>query len=288
MKWPALGHNNTASSCRYGVTQLSTNLLIGADPEFFVRRKNHWISGHIFDCGTKTHPKPMMMGKCQVDGIALEINVTPAASRVRFEANVLGAKQELERFIQKTDKDVRLVAKPSIFFGHQRLSKLPEVAADLGCQPDFNAYEGEVNPRPNKGSPIRTGAGHIHIGWMKDANVKSRSHIETCCELTKQLDYYLGLPSLLWDTDTRRRTLYGQAGAFRPKPYGLEYRVLSNKWTETRKHIGWVFDQTVKAFRWWENGVKLDEGYRGFAQTAINSGLSDWDKTHPDLAKSIL
>lgn len=265
-----------------------SQLLVGADPEYFIRKKNHWISGHTFPLGTKEKPRQMMMGFAQCDGIALEINVTPSATRTGFIASVLGAKQGLERFIQGIDPDVRLVAAPSIFYGKKRLSQLPEDASKLGCEPDFNAYEGEMNPRPNRESPIRTGAGHIHIGWTQDANTKSRTHIEICSGLVRQLDYYLGLPSLLWDHDTRRRTLYGQAGAFRPKPYGLEYRTLSNKWTETGKHIGWVFDQTVKAYNQWKQDNHLYEIYADYARTAINSGLDDWHKSRPELAKEIL
>jgi hypothetical protein len=41
--------------------------------------------------------------------------------------------------------------------------------------------------------------------------------------------------------------MYGQAGAFRIKPYGMEYRVLSNAWLQTPELMGWVYDNTIKA-----------------------------------------
>jgi hypothetical protein len=41
--------------------------------------------------------------------------------------------------------------------------------------------------------------------------------------------------------------MYGAAGAFRPKPYGVEYRVLSNAWLTTEDRMRFVFDQTVAA-----------------------------------------
>ncbi|MOA35237.1 hypothetical protein D3C78_1566850 [compost metagenome] len=62
----------------------------------------------------------------------------------------------------------------------------------------------------------------------------------------KQLDYYLGLGSLLYDPDVKRRTMYGAAGAFRPKPYGVEYRVLSNAWLKSEELMGWVYRMTIK------------------------------------------
>jgi hypothetical protein len=68
-----------------------------------------------------------------------------------------------------------------------------------------------------------------------------------CSVLVKQLDCFLGLPSLLWDGDTARRKMYGAAGAFRPKPYGVEYRVLSNAWLLSEERMRFVYNQTVSA-----------------------------------------
>lgn len=67
--------------------------------------------------------------------------------------------------------------------------------------------------------------------------------------VTQQLDFYLGLPSLLFDNDNKRRQMYGQPGSYRPKPYGVEYRVLSNKWLESDTLKRWVFRNTHAAFR---------------------------------------
>jgi hypothetical protein len=63
----------------------------------------------------------------------------------------------------------------------------------------------------------------------------------------KQLDCYLGLSSLMYDTDTKRRAMYGAAGAFRPKSYGVEYRVLSNAWLLSEERMRFVFDTTILA-----------------------------------------
>jgi hypothetical protein len=41
--------------------------------------------------------------------------------------------------------------------------------------------------------------------------------------------------------------MYGNAGAHRPKKYGVEYRTLSNFWIFDPKLIGWVWDQTERA-----------------------------------------
>jgi hypothetical protein len=46
----------------------------------------------------------------------------------------------------------------------------------------------------------------------------------------------------LWDSDKKRRELYGALGAYRPKSYGVEYRVLSNAWLESKEKMDIVYD----------------------------------------------
>jgi hypothetical protein len=41
--------------------------------------------------------------------------------------------------------------------------------------------------------------------------------------------------------------MYGAAGAFRPKTYGVEYRVLSNAWLLSEARMRFVFKQTQTA-----------------------------------------
>jgi len=60
--------------------------------------------------------------------------------------------------------------------------------------------------------------------------------------MTKELDFVLYNSSLSWDNDDRRRELYGKPGSFRPKPYGVEYRVLSNMWLKSISTQKFVFD----------------------------------------------
>jgi len=72
-------------------------------------------------------------------------------------------------------------------------------------------------------------------------------HKENAKAIIRQMDFYLGLPSLLFDSETKRRSLYGKAGAHRVKPYGVEYRVLSNKWLASKELMAWAFRASKKA-----------------------------------------
>jgi hypothetical protein len=226
------------------------DILIGADPELFVQKGRHFVSGHLFPCGTKEQPMATANGALQNDGLALEFNIKPAASQSEFVENMNAALKDLNEFLKSKDPNAKAVARPSIFFGVSKLKELPPYVYDLGCTPDYNAYYRhgtEPTPKPDFRTPFRTGAGHIHIGWGRDMNYGEKEYQMHCASLVEYLDCFVALPSLLWDKDKRRRSLYGAAGSFRPKPYGLEYRVLSNAWVGNDKLTKYVYQQTMKA-----------------------------------------
>lgn len=259
-------------------------LTIGADPEVFVKTGGKFISGHIFNCGTKEAPLKTRNGHVQVDGLALEFNVTPSKTAVQFVRSVRGVLNDLNKVVKAKDKDASIAAIPTVFFGEDYIQSLPADVSKLGCNPDFNAYTEDVNVPPDATVPFRTGAGHVHLGF-RQGNM-SYEHFLDCCALARELDYYLGLPSLDFDTDNQRRSLYGQAGAFRPKPYGLEYRVLSNAWINDDNLIRFVFDQTKKCYDRFRNGVSLNAKYGDFAKECINGNL-DWKTILPQVKDDI-
>lgn len=267
-----------------------SEVTIGADPEFFVKRNGHLISGHLFECGTKRQPKPTLFGSVQVDGMALEGNVRPSKTRGEFVSNVRGIVADLEQEINGHPwiSKPELIIEPAVEFGKHIFEQTPEEHRKLGCDADYNAWNLKMNPRPDNTTRLRTAAGHIHIGWTKDENPRNIHFFKQCAAVVKQLDYYLGLPSLIWDRDDRRRKLYGKAGAFRAKPYGVEYRVLSNAWISTDKHIGWIFDRAKEAMKALKEGDFMHLRYENCAQIIIDEGDHKWHKTHPAIAKQVL
>lgn len=267
-------------------------LLLGADPELFVKTKIGLISGHVFECGTKEKPMAVNSGFVQVDGMALEFNVTPAATRNDFVKNTLSVLHDLEKIVKQKMPEASLEIIPVADFGADYIKQVPIEVSVLGCNPDYNAYTKGENPAPNGELPFRTASGHIHIGFTDKADLNDPGHLENCYALVQEMDYMIGLPSLLWDRDNRRRELYGKAGAFRPKSYGLEYRVASNVWIKTTKTIEFVYDRTktaaMRVFSENKYGPCLHERYGLLARDLINSGDSEWPKKHPALAHMIL
>src|SRR3546814_4146318 len=128
------------------------------------------------------------------------------------------------------------------------MDKASQKALELGCSPDYNAWTGGVNPPPDASqNPLmRCAGGHLHVGWTEGESLGSIQHVMNCSDLVKQLDWYLGLWSLGKDKDKVRRSLYGKAGACRIKPYGVEYRVLSNFWIKNKKSRLETWNRMVK------------------------------------------
>ena len=221
----------------------------GCDPEFFVLdAKGKLVSAHDLIPGTKEAPHKVPLGAIQVDGVAAEINIDPVSTFEDFDRAVVSV---MACLLKMLPKDYSLSVVPSAKFSEKEWDRIPDKAKELGCMPDFNAWEMTKNPPPTPGpgmERIRTASGHLHIGWTKDVDLSSDiSHLTHCSDLVKQLDFYLGYWSLLNDPDATRRNLYGKAGACRFKDYGVEYRVLSNFWLTNQALRQATWDRMQKA-----------------------------------------
>lgn len=218
----------------------------GADPELFVLDENGEGTCPTYLEGTKENPEPIKGGALQRDGFAAEFNIDPAESHEEWESNFKLVLKELQK---RLPKGHTLAGVPSLTFSEKVWEEAPDDAKILGCTPDFNAWTGQINPVPDgeRIPRMRTAAGHLHLGWTDDADMKDDDYRAAAMDLCKQLDWYLGAWSLTKDEDTQRRSLYGKAGAMRFKPYGTEYRVLSNFWVMSPVYRRSVWDRMQTA-----------------------------------------
>lgn len=231
-----------------------TVFTFGADPEIFVTKRGKGISAHGMVEGTKSSPKKVECGAIQVDGMALEFNIDPSGQHDfnTFNNNIIKVLAQLKAEAKKVDPNINFKIAPVMDFDEDYLSSQPDEAKELGCDPDYNAYTLEQNPRPDGEVPFRTGSGHLHVGWGADIPVDNQDHIEICANFIKSLDTMVGLFMTYIDREPRRRELYGKAGAFRPKPYGVEYRTPSNVWLshkDYRKCIHFLMNQAIQITR---------------------------------------
>ena len=93
--------------------------------------------------------------------------------------------------------------------------------------------------------------GHISIGWDNPTQ-------EQQLDMVKAMDVTVGLESVLLDFDTERKKLYGKAGCFRFREYGIEYRSLSNFWIKSDESLKWAWNTTMKAIELVNSG-KIEE-----------------------------
>ena len=98
-------------------------------------------------------------------------------------------------------------------------------AQQFACDPDLDAYSGGVQrDSPPDFGVYRTAGGHIHLGG--DFN---------CPDFVAVLFLELAIALILGgrfvhQPESQRAKWYGQPGIYRVKPYGIEYRTLSNHW----------------------------------------------------------
>lgn len=257
---------------------MTMQIMIGADPELFVKQGGKHVSGYGLIQGDKANPFKVEGGAVQVDGMALEFNIDPTDTEDGFVTNIRTVIRQLQGMVP----DYELAADPVAQFTRAYLKTQPEDALELGCDPDFDAWEGgAANPRPDGNVSFRTGGGHVHVGWTKDMDIEDPGHREAAMMLAKELDVYLGLPSLFWDREDKRRSMYGKAGAYRVKHYGMEYRSLSNAWVRNEDLIRLVFRNTKRAVTQLLEGKSAAEQYSRHIRTAIN-------RNDRDLAKAII
>lgn len=214
---------------------------IGADPEVFCFKEDVGFKSVIGTIGgTKSFPRPLPIGEgfaVQEDNVALEFNIPASGSKSEFVRNIEQARTFLQTLM--FDQYGWLLSKDSATLFPEEELNTPE-AKIFGCDPDFNAWTQKVNPRPKAADArLRSAGGHVHIG----CDLRG----DDLYKLGQACDFYMGVPSVLIDNGELRKQLYGKAGCIRIKPYGLEYRTLSNFWIFDAKHIEWVYDQAEKA-----------------------------------------
>lgn len=215
-----------------------TEFTIGCDPEIFLKKNGEAYSAHGVIPGTKKEPFKVDNGAYQVDGMAVEFNTDPVSLAGfaggdfnAFNHNITSVMSQMEAKVKEYDPELEFYINSVQDFSEETMKSQPPEAVELGCDPDFNAYTLEVNPRPEgEAVSFRTTSGHIHMGWGADIPVDNPEHLAVCASIIKYLDATVGMYMTIIDSDPRRRTLYGKAGAFRPKSYGVEYRTPSNLW----------------------------------------------------------
>lgn len=240
---------------------------LGCDPEIFLQdAAGAFISSIGLIGGSKDFPRPLEeLGKgyaVQEDNVAIEFNIPPASTMADFKDSINKVKTYLAA--QISEMGLKFSQDSATLFPEAQL--LNPAALVFGCDPDFDAWkDGAQNPKPKADDwTLRSCGGHVHVGH------KFNNKAEVI-EFMKWMDLYLAVPSVHLDAGALRKQLYGKAGAFRYKPYGGEYRTLSNFWIFDDKLIEWVWKATDAAMDAWliaDQSALQEDGQ--YIQDAIN------------------
>ena len=240
------------------------NIKIGCDPELFLEKNGIIISAEGKIGGTKTDPNPISdKGHAiQEDNVMIEFNIPASSTKKEFRDNINFVKSHLET----------LAALQGCVLNYSASAELnpdflqTDQALEFGCEPDYNVYQRLPNLPPDSSTNLRTCGGHIHIGYENPDQEISEN-------LVKAMDITLGLKSILLDKDDRRKEMYGKAGAFRFKEYGIEYRTLSNFWIKNNELIDWAYNATLKAIELVNSGKmkKINKKFSKRIEDCINS-----------------
>lgn len=235
---------------------------VGADPEIILLKDGEPVPAIGVVGGTKYAPRPLGIGAVQEDNVMAEFNIPPAHSANEFDYNIETMLATLENLVTPQGYTFSNAAWANYHPSHLE----HPLAESMGCEPDWNAWTLEQNRPPNsrdmKG--VRATGGHIHVGGFGDKYPEERQ------EAVLAMDLRVGVPLSLLVNDSVRKQFYGQAGAYRPKPYGIEYRVPNNHWIWTSAFRKWIFNQTVDAIVNKKRYALIARSNQPFILAAIN------------------
>lgn len=228
------------------MSKLIEDVTLGCDPELFLRKGDEIISAEGLIGGSKHDPKLISDEghAIQEDNVMMEFNIPPSDNPVAFKNNINFVLEYLTVLAKQFDSSLDISA--SNILDDKYLNT--KQARLFGCDPDYNVYLKEVNDAPSSKTNLRTAGGHIHVGY-KNPDIYISEKIIYAMDIT------LGLESITLDKDDRRREMYGKAGCFREKEYGVEYRTLSNFWIQNDELIDWAYTKTMEAIDLVNNGL---------------------------------
>ena len=243
------------------------SFIIGSDPEMFLQEKATGciVSAIPYIPGDKHDPYQIPSlsegHNIQTDNVMVEycVPATPYPEQL-----LKSIKDCIEYTNSIIPNHLQVVVKSSAILDMEFLKD--RKARQFGCEPDYNAWADATEnncPRPAPG--LRSCGGHVHVGYNSPDDVTSMA-------IVRAMDIFLGIPSIILDSDKRRKEIYGKAGAFRFKSYGFEYRVLSNFWTQDEHLINLIYEGVDEAISFAREGKSLTDEQQLDVQLCINTG----------------
>ena len=144
-------------------------------------------------------------------------------------------------FVRTKDKEIAVVNNSVEKYKAKPTEEVVESIIQ-GIEANILDYDGNIDVTPDM---------VVHMNYtlvsLHPPCITAGTKEENTNAVIKAMDLFLGVPSVLMDNGIDRKKLYGKAGAFRSKPYGVEYRTLSNFWIFKPELIDWVWRNCERA-----------------------------------------
>lgn len=242
----------------------------GSDPELVLFLEDKPKSAIDYIDGDTNERINIKNHEFYYDNVLAECAVSPAKSKKEFVQNL----KECLQIFSGLVSPCKLVAQASVDFPKSELNH--QHARTVGCAKDFCAYEMKQKEGPLKEiseGTLRSCGGHIHLGDEFLANDGPEPILAVY-----MLDLFVGVPSVWLDKDPtskKRRKLYGHAGRYRVKPYGIEYRSLSNFWVKSPELSELVYDLCMFSLDFVQDGSAWEYWDFNFDNFLESNNLSD-------------
>lgn len=145
-----------------------------------------------------------------------------------------------------------------------------------GCSPSLSTYSSKLPPIRYRDN-VRYGGLHVNV----DFDHSKYDHTK----LVQLYDLFLGLDSVIYsrdpEADRARRALYGRAGEYRLKDFGVEYRTLPASYVGGRyTHLNNVqVEAATLAHKFSSNPPWVDEILKGVDFAAVEAAINNVDKS---------
>lgn len=221
----------------------------GTDTEFFLRDGLRYVSAIGVLKNTREKRLNKQGHQYFYDNVLAECAVASGETKAETIENIGNALKIYAELVAPLKLDPRA----AVVFPDSELQH--EDARNAGCNKEWCVYTRKNIPIPSDlmKQSMRTAGGHIHLG-AKDGPLQDQIHQSF---IIYMLDLFLAVPSLFIDKDLTsavRRCMYGKAGSYRQKEYGIEYRPLSPFWLTCPAFVDLTYDICDFILKFVENG----------------------------------
>lgn len=198
------------------------DLLIGMDAEFFLKNKGgKYIAAARVIPGLKHDPHKLASGVCHPDGLSLEVGAPPSDTPEGMIENLFTVLDEVsEKYLRPAECTIAYACT----IQHKDCVGVQPEDLEFGCGVELMAHNPAENMfRSNTATadPFRHSGFHIHLGFTSGLEQNVFTFMDTRRLIQKLDQLFVNLKT----SDDRARQ-YGGNGAFRIKPYGVEYRMM--------------------------------------------------------------